>query len=55
MAEEITCCAVLLHHGEALKEKASVQQVAGRPKSFPEKKQSKKHLEIVVFLEDPGS
>ena len=25
---EITCCAVLLHHGEALKEKASVQQVA---------------------------
>ena len=46
MAEEITCCAVLLHHGEALKEKASVQQVAGRPKSFLAKKKIQKHFEI---------
>ena len=29
--QEITCCAVLLHRGEALKEKASAQQVVGEP------------------------
>ena len=46
MAEEITCCAILLHHGEALKEKASVQQVAGRPKSFLTNKKIQKHFEI---------